>query len=161
MMAKTFDDEAVRALADILVQAGLTEIEVERNDVRIRLVKAPATVAQMGAQMGYAAAPVLAPGLAPATTTTTTTVTVIEPDDADHPGVVTSPMVGIVYLAPEPGSPNYVANGQPVIAGQTVCMIEAMKTYNQIKAAHGGTVLRVLVANGEPVEYGQPLLIVA
>jgi len=75
--------------------------------------------------------------------------------------VVTSPMVGIVYLAPEPGSPNYVANGQPVVAGQTVCMIEAMKTYNQVKATNGGTVLRVLVANGEPVEYGQPLLIVA
>lgn len=151
-MAKTFDDEAVRALAEILVQAGLTEIEVERNDIRIRLVKAPATVAQLG----YAAAPALMPAA-----TTTTTVTVTEPDDADHPGVVTSPMVGIVYLAPEPGSPNYVANGQPVVAGQTVCMIEAMKTYNQVKATNGGTVLRVLVANGEPVEYGQPLLIVA
>ena len=154
-MAKTFDDE-VRALADVLVQAGLTEIEVERNDIRIRLVKSPAPVAQM---VHAAAAPAM---LAPAaTTTTTTTVTVTEPDDADHPGVVSSPMVGIVYLAPEPGSPNYVANGQPVVAGQTVCMIEAMKTYNQVKAAHGGTVLRVLVANGEPVEYGQPLMIVA
>ena len=150
-MAKTFDDEAVRALADILVQTGLTEIEVERNDIRIRLVKAPVPQATH----------VPTAVLQPSTTMTTTTVTVTEPDDADHPGVVSSPMVGIVYLAPEPGSPNYVANGQPVIAGQTVCMIEAMKTYNQVKAAHGGTVLKVLVANGQPVEYGQPLMIVA
>ena len=153
-MAKAFDEDAVRALADILVQAGLTELEVERDEIRIRLVKAPAPLAQMV----HAAAPEAA---IPATTTTTTTITVTEPDDADHPGAVTSPMVGIVYLAPEPGSPNYVAPGAPVTAGQTVCVIEAMKTFNQVKAPHGGTLLRVLVGSGEPVEYGQPLMIVA
>jgi len=153
MMPKIFDAEAVRVLAGILVEAGLTEVEVDVGDVRIRLVKAPAPV--MAAVAGYA----------PAAPTAAVSVIVTEPDhaepdDAQHPGVIASPMVGIVYLMPEPGAEPFVTVGQQVAAGQTVCVIEAMKTFNQVKAAQAGTVLRILVASGDPVEYGQPLLIV-
>jgi acetyl-CoA carboxylase biotin carboxyl carrier protein len=81
-------------------------------------------------------------------------------DEALHPGAVISPMVGIAYLAPEPGSAPFVAVGQAVSAGQTLMLIEAMKTFNQIKAPKSGTVARVLVATGAPVEFGQPLMIV-
>ena len=80
-------------------------------------------------------------------------------EDASHPGAVTSPMVGVAYLAPEPGASPYVTLGQTVVAGQTLLLIEAMKTYNQIKAPKGGIVSRILVAGGQPVEFGQPLLI--
>lgn len=154
MMSKSsFDAEAVRALADILVQAGLTEVEVEADGVRIRVVKTPAPVMQT-AQVSYA---VPAAGTAPAAAA----AVLAERDDADHPGAVASPMVGIVYLTPEPGAAPYVSVGQTVAIGQTLCVIEAMKTYNQIKATQAGTVLRVLVASTEPVEYGQPLMIVA
>ena len=81
-------------------------------------------------------------------------------DDAHHPGAVLSPMVGVAYLSPEPGAPPFVAVGQAITAGQTVMLIEAMKTFNQIKAPKAGTVTRVLVPSGAPVEYGQPLLII-
>lgn len=153
MMPKIFDAEAVRVLAGILVEAGLTEVEVDVGDVRIRLVKAPAPV--MAAVAGYV----------PAAPTAAVSVIVAEPDhaepdDAQHPGVIASPMVGIVYLMPEPGAEPFVTVGQQVAAGQTVCVIEAMKTFNQVKAAQAGTVLRILVASSDPVEYGQPLLIV-
>ena len=75
-------------------------------------------------------------------------------------GAVASPMVGIAYLSPDPASPPFIAPGQSVAAGQTVMLIEAMKTFNQIKAPHAGTVTRILVSNGQPVEYGQPLLVI-
>jgi acetyl-CoA carboxylase biotin carboxyl carrier protein len=80
--------------------------------------------------------------------------------DASHPGAVMSPMVGVVYLSAEPGVPNYVSVGQAVTAGQTLLLIEAMKTFNQIKAPRAGTVSRVLVQSGVPVEFGEPLLII-
>jgi acetyl-CoA carboxylase biotin carboxyl carrier protein len=83
-----------------------------------------------------------------------------EPDYAHHPGAVLSPMVGIIYLTPEPGAPPFVTVGATVAAGQTLLLIEAMKTFNQIKATKAGTVTRILVASSTPVEYGQPLLIV-
>ncbi len=150
-MPKPFDAEAVRALAAILVEAGLTEVEVVSGNSSVRLVKTPAAV--MAA---------VAPGHAPAPPPATTVAAVAaEPDDADHPGVIPSPMVGIVYLTPEPGAEPFVTVGQLVAAGQTVCVIEAMKTFNQVKATQAGTVLRILVASSDPVEYGQPLLIVA
>jgi acetyl-CoA carboxylase biotin carboxyl carrier protein len=82
-----------------------------------------------------------------------------EEDLGKHPGAVLSPMVGIVYLSPEPGSPPFVAVGQTVTTGQTLLLIEAMKTFNQIKAPKSGTVARILVASGTPVEYGEPLVL--
>jgi acetyl-CoA carboxylase biotin carboxyl carrier protein len=84
-------------------------------------------------------------------------------DDADftkHPGAVKSPMVGVAYLAPEPGAPNFVGVGQTVAAGQTLLLIEAMKTFNQIKAPRAGTLTRVLISAGVPVEYGEVLMVI-
>jgi acetyl-CoA carboxylase biotin carboxyl carrier protein len=80
--------------------------------------------------------------------------------DADHPGAVTSPMVGVVYLSPEPGQPPFVTPGQTVAVGQTLLLIEAMKTFNMIKAPHAGTVTRILVNTGAPVEFGEVLLVI-
>jgi len=81
-------------------------------------------------------------------------------DDAAHPGAVLSPMVGVAYLAPEPGAAPFISIGQTIAVGQTLLLIEAMKTYNQIRAQKAGTVMRILVEPGQPVEYGQPLLII-
>ena len=153
MTSLPFDADAVRSLAIILADTGLTEIEIEGKEGRIRVARAPAQIAA-----------------APATTTVTVSPQTIAPaapapapapamDDAAHPGAVISPMVGIAYLAPEPGAAPFVTLGQTVSAGQTLLLIEAMKTFNQIKAPKGGTVARILVAPGAPVEYGQPLLI--
>ena len=143
------DADAIRALADILVQTGLTEIEIAEGDSRIRVARAPAVIQAAVAQP----APALA--AAPAA--------LAEPADADlnqHPGAVKSPMVGIVYLSPEPGSPAFVTIGQTVSAGQTLLLIEAMKTFNQIKAPRGGTVTRILASTGVPVEYGEVLVVI-
>ncbi len=146
-----FDAEAIRELAAILVETGLTEIEVSDKDRRLRVARtlAPAVV--------HAAVP------APAAPLASVAVAVVAtPDEeAANPDAVTSPMVGVAYLSPEPGLAPYVQPGQAVQAGQTVMLIEAMKTFNQIKAPRTGTVSRVLVASGEPVEYGQALLVIA
>jgi len=151
MSAQPFDAAAVRALADILVDTGLTEIEVEHKDGRIRVARAHAPSAVVHSVAASAPAAVAAPiALAPVAAPV---------EDASHPGAVTSPMVGVAYLAPEPGASPYVTLGQTVVAGQTLLLIEAMKTYNQIKAPKGGIVSRILVAGGQPVEFGQPLLI--
>jgi acetyl-CoA carboxylase biotin carboxyl carrier protein len=149
MKSLPFDAAAVRALAGILGDTGLTEIEIEGKEGRIRVVRAPPQVVATAAVAAVAeAAPAAAAPLAP------------EPDDAHHPGAVLSPMVGIIYLTPEPGAPPFVTVGASVTAGQTLLLIEAMKTFNQIKATKAGTVSRILVASGTPVEYGQPLMIV-
>jgi acetyl-CoA carboxylase biotin carboxyl carrier protein len=153
-MAVPFDPASVRALATILAETGLTEIEIEGKDGRIRVVRAPAPVtaapaaATVTAPVVAAAASTSAPGAAPPTE-----------DLARHPGAVLSPMVGVAYLSPEPGAPPFISPGQAVAAGQTLLLIEAMKTFNQIKAPKAGTVTRILVASGAPVEYGEPLLI--
>ena len=147
-----FDPEAIRELARILTETGLTEIEISEKDRRLRVVRAPAPAAS---PVTYAAPPVPAPP----------PPEIIKPvngadDPADDPGAVTSPMVGVAYLSPDPSAPPYVQAGQAVQAGQTVMLIEAMKTFNQIKTPRSGTVTRVLVASGEPVEYGQPLVVI-
>jgi acetyl-CoA carboxylase biotin carboxyl carrier protein len=152
-MTLPFDPAAVRALATILADTGLTEIEIEGKDGRIRVVRAPTPAASAPiASVPVAAAPltaaVSAPSPAPAAE-----------DFARHPGAVLSPMVGVAWLAPEPGATPFVTPGQTVAAGQTLLLIEAMKTFNQIKAPKAGTVTRILVASGAPVEYGEPLLI--
>ncbi len=144
------DPDAIRALAGILTETGLTEIEIAEKDSRIRVVRAPGVIppAEAGARIGRSAVPVpeTAAGSAP--------------DLALHPGAVLSPMVGVAYLSSEPGTPPFVAVGQQVTAGQTLVLIEAMKTFNQIKAPRSGTLTRVLVANAAPVEYGEVLMIV-
>jgi acetyl-CoA carboxylase biotin carboxyl carrier protein len=153
MKSLPFDAAAVRALAGILAETGLTEIEVESKDGRIRVARTPAPVAATVAPAAAVGADGAAAGQAPEPP-------LAEPDYAHHPGAILSPMVGIIYLTPEPGAPPFVTVGATVTAGQTLLLVEAMKTFNQIKATKAGTVTRILVASGTPVEYGQPLLIV-
>jgi acetyl-CoA carboxylase biotin carboxyl carrier protein len=156
-MAVSFDEAAVRALATILADTGLTEIEIEGKDGRIRVARAPAAVTHVAASV---AAPVAAPvaALAPAPAASANGPPA-EEDFGRHPGAVRSPMVGVAYLAPEPGATPFIIPGQAVSAGQTLLLIEAMKTFNQIKAPRAGTVTRILVSPGAPVEYDEPLLI--
>ncbi len=150
------DDTAfIRALAELLRETELSEIEVtraygedERLSVRLtRTVAAAAAPAPLHLPVPVAAAPAAA---APAPSE----------DPAAHPGAVASPMVGTVYLAPEPGAAAFVRVGDTVDAGQTVLIVEAMKTMNQIPAPRGGVVRRILVEDRQPVEYGAPLMII-
>lgn len=143
-----FDPDAIRVLAAVLAETGLSEIEIAEKDSRIRVVRASAA----------APAPVPTVVAVPASAAQAATAAV-ENEAAAHPGAVISPMVGVAYLSPEPGSPPFVTTGQTVAAGQTLLLIEAMKTFNQIKAPKAGTVARVLVENGAPVEYGEVLMI--
>ncbi|MEE8664002.1 MAG: acetyl-CoA carboxylase biotin carboxyl carrier protein subunit [Acetobacter sp.] len=143
------DADAIRALAEILTDTNLTEIEISEKDSRIRVARAPATVVGQAVAAPVAAAPVVEAPVAAAPA-----------DLSKHPGALTSPMVGVAYLTADPSSPPYVTVGQTIAAGQTVMLIEAMKTFSQIKATKGGTVTQILVASGDPVEFGQPLIIV-
>lgn len=144
------DKDAIRALADILTETGLTEIEISESDSRIRVARNVSVV--------QAAAPAAAP-VAPAVPVAA--VPVAAPaDPAKHPGMVPSPMVGVAYLTPDPASPPFAVEGQPVAAGQTIMLIEAMKTFNQIKAPRAGTLTKFLVESGQPVEFGEALAII-
>jgi acetyl-CoA carboxylase biotin carboxyl carrier protein len=143
-------EDNVRLLAQILIETGLTEIEVEGKEGRIKVARSAAPVVQATLPAAPPPAPAAA-AMPPAGD---------EADESHHPGAVLSPMVGIAYLSPEPGAPPFVTVGQPVAAGQTLLLIEAMKTFNQIKAPRNGTLTRILVISGAPVEYGQPLMIV-
>ncbi|GAA4504978.1 acetyl-CoA carboxylase biotin carboxyl carrier protein [Gluconacetobacter tumulicola] len=139
------DADAIRALAEILTETGLTEIEIAEKDNRIRVARAaPGVVHAVPA-----AAPLAAPAAAAAPA-----------DPAKHPGAVTSPMVGVAYLTPDPSAPPFVTEGQSVTAGQTLMLIEAMKTFNQIKAPRAGTLKQLLVVSGDPVEFGEVLAII-
>ena len=146
-----FDAAAIRELAQILRETDLTEIELVDKEARLRVVR-QAVIAAPAATQVTVTAPAAAPPAAPAIP--------VESPDADHPGAVTSPMVGVAYLAPEPGAAPFVTVGSKVAQGQTLLLIEAMKTYNQIKATRAGTVARILVESGTPVEYGEPLMII-
>jgi len=151
-MAKfEMDTEFVRKLAQILHETQLGEIELADGDRRIRVARP--TVAMT-------AAPAVVTAAAPAAATAGGASAAVANDLAKHPGAVTSPIVGTAYLAPEPGKANFVAVGDKVTAGQTLLIIEAMKTFNPIKAPKAGTVMRILVENAQPVEYGEPLMIV-
>jgi acetyl-CoA carboxylase biotin carboxyl carrier protein len=153
MSAVKFDPEAIRALAQILRDTDLTEIELVEKDSRIRVVRVPPAMLA-APPMGWAAAPAAAVAVAPAAAPAEAV------PDAKHPGLVASPMVGVAYLSPEPGQPPFVTVGAKVAQGQTLLLIEAMKTFNQIRAPKAGTVTRILIETGTPVEYGEPLLIV-
>ena len=147
------DPESSRVLAPLLRESDLTEIEVAEKDSRIRVVRQPppaaATMAWPAGALAAAASPEAGPVAAAAA-----------PLDAKHPGVVASPMVGVAYLAPEPGAAPFVNLGARVTQGQTLLLIEAMKTFNQIKAPRAGIVTRILIEAGMPVEYGEPLMVV-
>ena len=141
-----FDPDAIRALAAVLNETGLTEIEIAEKDSRIRVVRAAASQ-----PLAAVAAPAVAPPIAISPGPS--------PEETTPPGAVLSPMVGVAYLAPEPGAPAFITVGQSVTAGQTLLLIEAMKTFNQIRAPKAGTIARILIANSTPVEYGEVLLI--
>ena len=151
-----FDAAAIRELAQILRETDLTEIELVSADSRLRVVR-QAVVAAPAAPATQVT--VAAPAAAPVTVTAAPAVTA-EASDADHPGAVTSPMVGVAYLSPEPSAAPFVTVGSKVAQGQTLLLIEAMKTYNQIKATRAGIVTRILIESGMPVEYGEPLMII-
>lgn len=141
----------VRQLAGMLDETGLSEIEYDTGGVRIRIAR------HGGAHFAAAPAPVhlhtsaapsaAAPSAAPA-------------DPANHPGTVKSPMVGVAYLSPEPGAAPFVKVGDTVVEGQTLALIEAMKTFNHVKAQRGGKVTQILFENGSPVEYGEALMVI-
>mgnify|MGYP002781187828 CR=1 FL=1 len=152
------DTSLVRALAELLAETGLTEIEVEDNDRRIRVAREHAPVAAATHFMAPpqpAAAPIAAaaPAAAPAAAG-------LDAAQSDTAGALTSPMVGTVYLAPEPEAPNFVAVGDTVKEGQTLLIIEAMKVMNPIAADKAGKVKAILVDNAQPVEFGQPLVVI-
>lgn len=146
------DQDLIRELAKLLDETGLTEIEVEQKGLRLRVARQPgitnvAAVSPALPQTIPAASAAASPGLASA-----------QPEQ--HPGVVKSPMVGTAYRAPEPGGMPFVDVGSKVTAGDTVLIIEAMKTMNQIPAPRSGTVTQIFVEDGHPVEYGEPLMII-
>jgi len=140
------DDDLIRKLAGLMDDTGLTEIEIGQDDFTVRVARGATAVATV------------APS-APAPVTAAPTETA-PASHADHPGVVTSPMVGVAYTAAEPGAAPFVSVGDTVTEGQVVLLIEAMKVFNQIKAPRSGTVKNLLVESGSPVEFGEPLLII-
>jgi len=142
------DRDLIRELAKLLDETGLTEIEFERDGVSVRVVR------------NAAPAPRGRPAEAPSATAAEAPAAAAL-EAAEHPGVVASPMVGTAYRGPEPGAPPFVEVGSTVKAGDTVMIIEAMKTLNQIPAPRSGRVTEILVEHAQPVEYGQPLLIIA
>jgi acetyl-CoA carboxylase biotin carboxyl carrier protein len=148
----------IRALAELLRENDLTELEVKREygeddslSVRVSRSTVSAPISPLPTHP--------APAAAPSASAETPQTPAVPEDPADHPGAVTSPMVGTVYMQAEPGAPAFVSIGQSVDAGDTLLIVEAMKTMNHIPAPHAGTVRRILVEDGAPVEYGAPLVI--
>jgi acetyl-CoA carboxylase biotin carboxyl carrier protein len=145
------DDSAlIRELALLLDETSLTEIEIERAGLRVRVARNISIAAAMPASFQAAAS---APGAG-------ATAAAAAVDLSKHPGVVPSPMVGTAYWAPEPGAKPFIEVGAKVSVGQTLLIIEAMKTMNQIPSPRAGTVTQILVEDGQPVEFGEPLVII-
>ncbi len=155
------DTDLIRQLADLLTEKDLSEIEVEDSDRRV-VVKRSTMGRDMAAAMSRAA-PAAAPAAAataPAPAPAAATAAAGEDAAAAHPGAVKSPMVGTVFLSPEPGTPPFVSTGDKVAAGETLVIVEAMKVMNPIAAPKAGIVKQILVQDAQPVEYDQPLVIV-
>ena len=148
----SIDQDLIRDLAALLKETDLTEIEVEQDDLRIRVARTSSVVNVAATVPAAAPAPVAIAAAEP--------VAAAPADPAKHPGVLPSPMVGTAYHSPAPGAKPFVAIGDQVKAGQTVMIVEAMKTMNQIAAPRAGKIAAILVEDGQPVEYGEPLLII-
>ena len=156
------DRDLIRTIAELLNEQDLAEVEIEKDDFRVRVTRSYAQeVVQMPAQMPYAA-PAAAPApAAPAAAPAPTPVAAPAAEDlGSNPGTLTSPMVGTAYLSPEPGAAQFVEVGSRVTEGQTVLIVEAMKTMNQIPAHKAGTVKQILVEDAQPVEFGEPLVVI-
>ncbi|MFN3514639.1 MAG: acetyl-CoA carboxylase biotin carboxyl carrier protein [Phenylobacterium sp.] len=151
--ADPIDARLVRKLADILTDTGLSEIEVERDGLKIRVAK---SLTAAPAPIHYAPAPAVAtaPAAAPAAAAEAA------PEARRNGDVVNSPMVGTVYLQPQPDAPPFVKVGDTVTAGQTLLIVEAMKTMNPIPAPKGGRIVEILVSDAQPVEFGEPLVVI-
>ena len=145
------EQDLIRELAKLLDETNLTEIEVEREGLRVRVARQAVThvVASGGAHVPPIPASAPAPAIAP-----------VVADPGAHPGVVKSPMVGTAFRSPQPGAKAFIDVGSAVKAGDTLLIVEAMKTMNQIPAPRGGVVTQILFEDGQPVEYGEPLLII-
>jgi acetyl-CoA carboxylase biotin carboxyl carrier protein len=150
--AKHDDSALIRELALLLDETSLTEIEIERAGLRVRVARNISVAASMPANFMPVAS-------ASAATSMAVTPAVVA-DIAKHPGVVPSPMVGTAYWSPEPGAKPFIEVGTKVSAGQTLLIIEAMKTMNQIPSPRAGTVTQILIEDGQPVEFGEPLVII-
>jgi acetyl-CoA carboxylase biotin carboxyl carrier protein len=144
------DHDLIRDLAKLLDETGLTEIEYTLGGVSVRVARQGAATIVPVPSPRTVDLPIVAPVVTPAA----------GGDPAKHPGLVTSPMVGTAYVAPEPGARPFVDIGSRVNAGDTLIIIEAMKTMNQIPAPRSGTVIQILIEDGQPVEFGEPLMIV-
>ncbi|WP_424959253.1 acetyl-CoA carboxylase biotin carboxyl carrier protein [Hyphomicrobium sp. 1Nfss2.1] len=143
------EQRLIRQLAELLNETGLSEIEIEKSGLKVRVART------LNVQSTIAAVPAAAMAAGPAP------VAAAKPaDPAKHPGVVKSPMVGTAYRSPEPGAPTFIEVGAQVSQGDTLFIIEAMKTMNQIPAPHAGKVTAILIENGQPVEFGEPLVII-
>ena len=148
--ADPLEGKLIRDLAAILEETGLSEIEIEKSGLRVRVARNLQVVASApAAAVATAAAP--RPAAAPAGGKT---------EISGHPGLVTSPMVGTAYMAPSPGAATFVKVGDMVSEGQTLVIVEAMKTMNQIPAPRAGRVTQIIVSDGQPVEFGEPLMII-
>lgn len=160
-MSNPLDTKIISRLAEILDKTNLTELEYEDESCRISLVRNPGGVAVSGA---YVPAPTVAPApVAAPVAAAAPAVVASEEANEDYttsPNAVKSPMVGVVYLSADPKSPNYVKPGDSVAEGDTVCLVEAMKTFNPVKAHKSGKVVKILVESGDPVEYGEPLVVI-
>jgi acetyl-CoA carboxylase biotin carboxyl carrier protein len=143
------DPDIVRELARLLDETGLNEIEFERDGERVRVARQTQGGAPASSRAPAGAADVTLPGREP-----------VPLDPAKHPGVITSPMVGTAYVGPEPGARPFVEVGSRVQAGDTILIVEAMKTMNQIPSPRAGTVVQILIEDGQPVEFGEPLMII-
>ena len=163
--AQAVDAALVRELAKILDDTGLSEIEVEHGELRLRLSRAPMLTAPPAHThvVHSAPAPVALQhhpaATAPVAAPPPAAPPAAAPDAASHPGAVPSPMVGTAYLSPEPGAPPFIKVGDTVNAGQTLMVVEALKTFNPIPAPRAGKVVAILVTDAQPVEYGEPLVI--
>ena len=144
------DKELIRELAKLLDETGLTEIEIERAGLRVRVGRGGGVTHVAAPSAAAVAQPSAAPVAAAAAPT----------DLAKHPGAVTSPMVGTAYRGAAPGAAPFIDLGSKVVAGETLLIIEAMKTMNQIPAPRSGTVTQILIEDGQPVEFGEPLVII-
>jgi acetyl-CoA carboxylase biotin carboxyl carrier protein len=156
-----FDPDLVRELAKLISETDLTEIEVEKGDLKIRVAR---MITQVAAAMAPAPAPVIAPAAVHAAVSATSNTLVLAATPAgetvSHPGTVKSPMVGTAYRRASPEAKPFIEVGTPVKAGDKLLLIEAMKTFNDIVAPRAGVVTQILVDDKDPVEFGQPLVVI-
>lgn len=144
------DQDLIRDLANLLSETDLSEIEIEQNGLRLKVVR----------KAGGAVIANAAPAPAPVVAAASAAPVADDGDPADHPGAVKSPMVGTIYLSPEPDVPPFIREGDQVTEGQTLLIIEAMKTMNSIPAPKAGRVVKILVTNEQPIEFGEVLVII-